>query len=174
MVVQGESILSAGLAFWPQIAGVMISVFAFELIFRTHYIVLVPFVGILILISAGALMLTWGLTTSHGTVLLVNGLLGLGVGSTVAPGLFITGLASPSKALGRIFALVELVRSEADFIMAPVFLELALFFSIGGNLTLHGFRMATWAAEGLAIASFVLALGIYLAGGVAPSEAGPG
>ncbi|HLH98853.1 MAG TPA: hypothetical protein VKW08_27400 [Xanthobacteraceae bacterium] len=38
------------------------------------------------------------------------GLLGLGAGATVSPGLFLAGLSLPTQFIGRILALVELVR----------------------------------------------------------------
>jgi hypothetical protein len=47
-------------------------------------------------------------------------LLGFGAGAGVAPALFMAGLSAPSDRLGPTFALVELLRSEAAFRVAPV------------------------------------------------------
>jgi MFS family permease len=46
--------------------------------------------------------------------------LGFGAGAAVAPGLFMGGLSVPSSKIGPTFALVELLRSEAAFILAPI------------------------------------------------------
>jgi len=56
---------------------------------------------------------------------LIAALFGFGAGATVAPGLFQAALSMPSRQLGPAFALVELLRSEAAFLIAPLLLHVA-------------------------------------------------
>lgn len=51
-------------------------------------------------------------------------LLGIAAGAPVAPGLWLASLSLQSSLVGRTVAVVELVRSEADFIAAPVLLKI--------------------------------------------------
>lgn len=128
--------LATGLLFWPEVIGTIITAFALGAVLRTRALVLLPLIGMMVLIGAGALMLHLRADTPTVLVLAATGLLGLGAGATVAPGLWVAGFALPSKMIGRTFALVELVRSEADFIIAPVLLGVAVTVSGGGeNLT---------------------------------------
>lgn len=52
----------------------------------------------------------------------------------MSPGLFIAAFSLPSKLVGRSFALIELVRSGADFILAPILLRTARVMSHGAPL----------------------------------------
>jgi hypothetical protein len=52
--------------------------------------------------------------------------LGLGTGASVAPGLFSAAYCLPVKQIGRTFAVVELLRSAAAFLLAPVVLAIAM------------------------------------------------
>jgi hypothetical protein len=68
--------------------------------------------------------------------------------------------------VGRTFALVELVRSEADFILAPVILQVARALSESAKLTAHGIHEAVWITILITIASTGLCVALYVAGGV--------
>jgi hypothetical protein len=119
--------LSAGLLFWPQGAGVVVAAVLFAAIFRTRFVPVMAMSGLGILLAAGVVLESLG-RPGHGgdgTVLVAAGMLGFGAGATVSPGLFIAGLAAPSRQVGPAFALVELLRSEATYIVAPIVLDVA-------------------------------------------------
>ncbi len=60
--------------------------------------------------------------------------------------------------VGRTFALVELVRSEADFIMAPVLLQVAEVASGGSTPSRVGIIYAIWVTTVIAIAATIFML----------------
>jgi hypothetical protein len=93
-------------------------------------------------------------------------LLGLGAGATVSPGLYLAGLSLPSRIIGRIFALVELVRSVADFIISPIMVELAGAGASGGGASAAGIRDAIWITLGVTLAMTLFGVGSYLLGNV--------
>ena len=93
------------------------------------------------------------LAASYRPIVLAAG--GLGAGATVSPGLWLAGFSLPAQMVGRAFALVELVRSEADFIMAPVLLQVAQLSSGGWNLRAEGLRNAIWVRLLITIAGTV-------------------
>jgi hypothetical protein len=90
------------------------------------------------------------------------GLLGLGVGAAVSPGLFIAGFSLASAQIQRVFALIELQRGVTAFLFAPVLLYLA---GILAPETAAGISDAAWICFGLSVFGVVLALLIFLAGG---------
>ncbi|MGO8779231.1 MAG: hypothetical protein ACLQKK_10020 [Rhodomicrobium sp.] len=101
--------LAAGLSLCPQIAGVVVSATLLVLLFSTRFLPVLAFGGMLLVIAGGALLAAHG--AKPDVWLGVSGLLGVGAGATVSPGLFMASLSLPSQLIGRIFALVELVRS---------------------------------------------------------------
>jgi MFS family permease len=166
MQVQKQNPLAAGLGFWPTLPGVLLSAALLGLLLRTHYLPLLILSGMLLLIGAGALLANpsgVGNIRVHFTSVAV--LLGLGAGATVAPGLWLAGFSLPSKMVGRTFALVELVRSIADYILAPVILEIAHVASSSTVPTPHGIAEAAWYTTLVIIASTALGVAVYLIGG---------
>lgn len=164
--LQHLSPFAAGVSFWPQIIGTLITAALLGALFRTRYLPLLLLGGMLALSVGGALLLT--LEPGSGAVRFSSAvfLLGLGAGATVSPGLFIAGFALSSEMLGRIFSLVELVRTVPDFVLAPVILEVAMAASGGKKLTLAGFRLALWSNLGLAIAATIFGAALYFGGGL--------
>lgn len=165
--VQHSSMLQAGLTFWPQVIGVIITASLLGLLLRTRALPLLVLCGMLVLIGAGALLLTLhpgpGART---TVLAAAGLLGLGAGATVSPGLYLAGFSLPSRIVGRTFALVELVRSVADFILAPVMLAVARIASGAMHPNTAGLKFAIAVTLGITLAATLGGIALYLLGGV--------
>ncbi|HET7412706.1 MAG TPA: hypothetical protein VFJ18_08590, partial [Pararhizobium sp.] len=157
--------LWAGLSFWPQVVGVVITAAMLGILFRTRYLPVLAFAGMLVIIIGGILLAV--IMPSGNRVLLLSAvaLLGLGAGATVSPGLFLAGLSLPSRILGRIFALIELVRSVADFIMAPVMEKIATATSASPPLSSGGVHEAIILTLIIMAATLVLCLAIYLLGG---------
>lgn len=164
LVVERRPPLSTGLMFWPQVVGVLISAALLGVIVRTRFLPILILVGMLVLLGGGALLLAVEPKESAGVMLAATGLLGLGAGATVSPGLYLAGFSLPSQVIGRIFALIELVRSVADFILAPVMLRVARLISGGQTLAAGGIRPAVWITLAIAGAFTILGVVIYLLG----------
>ena len=75
------------------------------------------------------------------------------------------GLALPSRIIGRTFALVELVRSVADYILAPVMLKVAGVASGQGGLNAAGVHEAIWITLAITMASVLAGVALFLLGG---------
>jgi len=158
--------LRSGLSFWPALVGVLISATLFGPIVRTRLLPAFALGGMLCLIVAAILLLNSATLQVTALEELGYGVLGLGAGATVAPGLWMASLSLESKMVGRIFALVELVRSEANFLMAPIILKIAQGASGGsGAVSTTGFHLGIWITLGLTVTLTVLGVVIYLAGG---------
>ena len=154
-------VLHSGLLLLPLVAGVALSSVLFRrLIVRAGLPVLAAS-GLVAVVAGAALVLP--LTYADGPVWVVPVaamLLGFGAGSCVAPALFLAGLGVESQKIGRAFALIELLRSEAAFLIAPVLIVLAS--HIGG---LTGTRHAIVIALLIAVLGLVLGAFVYVASG---------
>ena len=100
---------------------------------------------------------------SAALTLAAAGLLGLGAGATVSPGLYLAGFAVSSQIIGRVFALVELVRSLADYIIAPVLMQIAREAS-AQKLDLHGVHLSIWITLWFTVAFTVFGVALYVLG----------
>ena len=158
--------LATGLYFWPAALGAVLSAIALGAVIRTRLLVLLPLAGMVLLVGAAALMLFLRPQSPPSFVLALTGLIGLGAGATVGPGLWVAGLALPSKMVGKTFSLVELVRSEADFIIAPILLGVAVLASGGTTLKAGGVHDAVGLTLLVAIVSTVAVAAIFISGGV--------
>lgn len=156
--------LATGLTFWPEVLGAVVAAVVMGLLYTTKYMPLYAFTGMGMLIAAGVLLAMLSAPSSNTQLLAAIGLLGLGAGATVSPGLFIHGWSAQSSLLARIFALVELVRSIADFILAPVMTQVAHVIS-GGKLTSAGVQAAMWLTLWITAAITAFAGALYLLGG---------
>ena len=164
LAVAHRSPLATGILFWPQVLGAILAAWLLGALLRTRLLPALVLAGMLALVAAGALLLGLEPRGSQTTMLAAAGLLGLGAGATVAPALWLAAMSLPVQMVGRTFALVELVRSEADFILAPVVVEVAALASAGETLTAHGIRQAMWVTLWITVGSGALALAVYLGG----------
>jgi MFS family permease len=133
MLIAHLPALSAGLLFWPQVAGALVSSVLLAVVLPTRWLPVFTLAGMLCVLAGGGMLLD---ITSTGSLRLftpATALLGLGAGASVAPGLWFASLSLQSKMVGRIFALVELIRSEANFLFAPIMLAVAIGISGGGT-----------------------------------------
>lgn len=169
MVVHVEKLdpMTAGLRFWPQFIGTIVSALLFGCFIRTRFMAAFAVAGMLVLIAAGIMLLQY--ETGGATALRVCalGALGLGAGATVSPALFLSGLPLRASMLGRLFALIELVRSVADFIIAPVILKIADLTSgrADHSIGMSGFHEAIFVTLMIAIAATAISVGLLLLGG---------
>ncbi len=166
MEVVHRTPLATGLLLWPLAAGVCFTAAALGALLRTRFLPLLVLFGMCCLIGGGALLLLLGPAGSRANTLAAAGLLGLGAGATVSPGLYLAGFPLASRIIGRVFALVELVRSLADYIMAPVLGRIAEAGSFQKPLDWPGVREATWIALWITIAFTVIGTAMWIAGGM--------
>jgi hypothetical protein len=163
--------LGAGLAFWPMLPTALVGAAALIFLVPTRWLPVLVLGGMLCLIAAA-----WMLTLLGGSraslpppdaKAIIQGaaaLLGLGAGATVSPALWLAGFSLPSKMVGRVFALVEMVRSIADFMLAPVMLEIMHMASWSPQPTPHGIATAAWYMLLISGAATLLVSAVYLLG----------
>ncbi|HWD84293.1 MAG TPA: MFS transporter [Solirubrobacteraceae bacterium] len=147
--------------FLPQFAGALLTAVIFGLLFRTRYMVTLPFAGSLAL--AGGIVVVTGI--AHGPNVLVivgSALMGIGVGSAVSPALFVAGFSLASVQIQRVFALIELLRAVAAFMVAPVLLHLAM--TVNGGPKRAGLETGLWICFGLVLTGFSVALYLFILG----------
>ena len=113
-----------------------------------HYL---PLVG-MALLAAGIVVFRIALPANQPLVLLGSALTGLALGATVAPALFVAGFSLQSASLQRVFAIIELLRAVAAFMVAPILAHFAV--TAAADLT-AGTGYALWIGFGLAIGGAV-------------------
>ena len=148
--------------FWPELGGALATAVLFAMLFRTRFIPVLALCG-LALLAGGAAILTGVATESLTLVAIAVGLIGLGVGASVSPALFIAGFSVRSDQIQRVFALVELLRGVAAFLVAPVILHFAKTVSSHPAV---GTNIAIWVCLGIACAGLLAALYLFILGRV--------
>jgi MFS family permease len=144
-----------------QLLGVAVAAWLFKIMLNTRWLPVLAFSGLFVVAVGGAVLLA--LPAASFPVLAVGALLlGFGAGAGVAPGLFMGGLSVPSNQLGPTFALVELLRSEAAFLVGPVLLHVAM---IAGSA---GLSIAIEIMIALLVFTLIAVVAVLLLGGAAP------
>jgi MFS family permease len=139
--------------FWPEFGAAVIAALLFAAVFETRLIPVLAFSG-LVMLGGGAAVLSGVATGPEALVAVGSGLVGLGVGASVSPALFVAGFSQESSRLQRVFALVELLRGVAAFMFAPLLLHLAKTVSPDPAT---GAKIGIWICFGVAVAG---ALGV--------------
>ncbi|GAA5185248.1 hypothetical protein GCM10023322_28630 [Rugosimonospora acidiphila] len=156
--------LRLGLLFLPEFAGAVITAIVFAAVFTTralHYFALAG----MICLSAGIAIVAASVPPSTAVTLIGTALIGLGVGASVTPALFIAGFSLRNIALQRVFAIVELLRAVAAFMVTPILLYIATTVS---SRTADGIRTGLWVCLGISVGGTLLAISLYVLGGVRP------
>jgi MFS family permease len=156
--------LHLGLLYLPELGGALITGLALGAVLRHRTLQYLPLVG-MGLLAAGIAVFRIELPPSQALTLIGSGLTGLGLGATVAPALFVAGFSLPSANLQRVFAIVELLRAVAAFMIAPVFAHFAV--TVGGSPA-AGTGIVLWIGLGLAVGGSVIAVVLYVLGGARP------
>lgn len=158
------SALHLGLLYLPEFGGAVIAAVAFGRAFRTellHYFVLAG----LVFLAAGILVMNAAQPPTSALIGVGSGLVGIGVGASVVPALFIAGFSLRSNNVQRVFAIIELVRAVAAFLTGPILLYIAT--TVSTDLA-AGTRTALWICFALAAAGIVTGIALYWASGVGP------
>ncbi|MFI6762832.1 MFS transporter [Micromonospora sp. NPDC050417] len=156
--------LELGLLYLPEFGGAVIAAIVFAKLFTTRALHYFALVGMLSLVSGIALVAA---SVPPGTTrtLIATGLIGVGVGASVTPALFIAGFSLRNNALQRVFAIVELLRAVAAFMIAPILLYVA---ATVGDTPAEGARVALWICLGVSAGGTLLAILLYPLGGIRP------
>jgi MFS family permease len=156
--------LHLGLLFLPELAGALLTAVVLGVVLKRRELHYLPLVGMAFL-AAGIGVLRIQVPPTQALTLIGSGLTGVGLGAAVAPALFVAGFSLPAASLQRVFAIVELLRAVAAFMVAPVFAHFAA--TVGGS-PIAGTGIVLWIGLGIAIVGAVAAVGLYALGGARP------
>ncbi len=156
--------LHLGLLYLPELAGAVVTAILLGQLLNKRAIQYLPLAGMAFL-TAGIAVFLIKVPSSQALTLVGSGLTGIGLGATVAPALFVAGFSLPATNLQRVFAIVELMRAVAAFMIAPIFAHLAS--TVGGGLD-GGTTTALWVGLAVAISGTVIGVAIYALSGARP------
>jgi MFS family permease len=154
--------LHLGALYIPEFAGALIAAvtFGFVLLRRAiTYFVLAA----MIVLSAGIVVINGMIPPTQALTLIGSGLIGLGLGGSVAPALFMAVYSTSVANAQKVFAIVELLRGLAAFMWVPVIAHFAA--TVGGNPN-HGTRLALWICLGISVTGALTAVALYVLGRV--------
>ena len=161
-----DSPVRIGLLYLPEFGGAVVTAIALGAVIRRRAMHYLPLVG-MIFLAAGIAVFLVEVPASPKLTLVGSALTGVGLGGTVAPALFVAGFSLPSANLQRVFAIVELFRAVAAFMVAPIFVRLAA--TTGGSLD-AGTSNALWIGLGLAVGGGLIGVVIYMLSAARPQE----
>ena len=164
LVTEQRGALQAGLLYLPELVGALLAAVCLGIVIERRSLIYLPPVGMGFL-AAGIVVFMLQVPAGTGVALVGSGLTGVGLGATVAPALFGAGFTQLAPTLQRVFAMVELLRAVAAFLLAPIFVYLAA--SIGGS-SVAGTRVVLWISLAIVVVGTALAVAVYVAGGARP------
>jgi MFS family permease len=157
--------LHLGLLFLPELGGALLTAVILGAVLKTRELHYLPLVGMAFL-AAGIAVFRIQVPATQSLTLIGAGLTGIGLGAAVAPALFVAGFSLPAASLQRVFAIVELLRAVAAFMVAPVFAHFAA--TVGGN-PIAGTGIVLWIGLGIAITGALAAVALYALGRARPA-----
>ena len=166
VLLQTYSPVHVGLLYLPELGGAIVMAFVFGAVITRRAMHYLPLVG-MALLAAGIVTFQFALPANQPLVLLGAALTGLALGATVAPALFVAGFSLQSASLQRVFAIIELLRAVAAFMVAPIFAHFAV--TAAADLA-TGTGYALWIGLGLAIGGAVFGVAIYALSGARPQR----
>ena len=131
LLAERYSPLHVGLLYLPELAGATLTAVLLGVVIDKRALQYLPVVG-MVFLAAGIAVFRIQLPPTQALTLIGSGLTGIGLGASVAPALFTAGFSLPAATLQRVFAIVELLRAVAAFMIAPVFAHLAV--TVGGDV----------------------------------------
>ena len=166
VLLQTYSPVRVGLLYLPELGGAVVMAFVFGIVITRRAMHYLPLVG-MALLAAGIVVFRIALPANQPLVLLGAALTGLALGATVAPALFVAGFSLQSASLQRVFAIIELLRAVAAFMVAPILAHFAVTAAADLNT---GTGYALWIGFGLAIGGAVFGVAIYVLSGARPQR----
>jgi MFS family permease len=158
--------LHLGALYLPELLGAIITAVILGNVINRRGLQFLPFIGMFFL-AAGILVFRIQVPSNEGLTLVASLLTGIGLGATVAPALFAAGFALRATSLQRVFAIVELLRAVAAFMIAPIFAHFAL--NVSGGLN-EGVGIALWVGFALAILGATIPVVLYWLSGARPAK----
>jgi hypothetical protein len=143
------------------VGGATLTALLFGAIFFTRWTPVLAICGLLVLVAAGGIV-TGAASGTNLQTAIAAGAIGLGVGASVSPALFVTGFSLESGELPRVFALIELLRGVAAFLAGPLLLHLA---ETAGAGPAEGTEVAALVATGTVLLGAALAVTVFVLGG---------
>ena len=156
--------LHVGLLFVPELIAAAITAAAFGVVFRTRLIHYFALTGLAFL-AAGIAVLRITIPPTSTLALVGSGLVGVGIGASVTPALFLAGFSLRSASIQRVFAILELLRAVAAFMIVPILLHFATTLT---GLATPAMNTALWICFGLSAGAGVVGIGLYWLGRVRP------
>lgn len=166
VLLQTYSPVHVGLLYLPELGGAVVMAVVFGIVITRRAMHYLPLVG-MVLLAAGILVFQFALPANQPLVLIAAGLTGLALGATVAPALFVAGFSLQSNSLQRVFAIIELFRAVAAFMVAPILAHFAM--TVSSDLGV-GTRYALWIGFGLAVGGAVFGVAVYALSGARPQR----
>jgi len=156
--------LHLGLLYLPELGGAVLASIVFGAVFSTRLIHWFTLFGMACL-AAGILVIRGAIPPTTTLTLAGSALIGVGVGASVVPALFLAGFSLRSASIQRVFAILELMRAFAAFMIVPI---LAHFAISAAGLPTPAMSTALWVCFGLAVGGTLLGVLVYVLGGSAP------
>jgi nucleotide-binding universal stress UspA family protein/MFS family permease len=166
VLAERYSPIHIGLLYLPEVGGAVLTSFILGAVISRKAMHYLPAAG-MICLAAGIAVFRIEVPSSQALALVGSALTGIGLGATVAPALFVAGFSLPSANLQRVFAIVELMRAVAAFMIAPIFIHYAV--TVGGSLN-AGTGSALWIGLALAVIGLIFGVTIYALSGARPQK----
>jgi nucleotide-binding universal stress UspA family protein/MFS family permease len=157
--------LHLGLLYIPELCAAVITAVVFGAVFSTRLIHVFALTG-MVFLTAGIVLLRDAIPPTSTLTLVGSGLVGVGIGASVAPALFLAGFSLRSASIQRVFAVLELLRAVAAFMVAPILLHFAI---TATGVPTAAMNTALWICFGLSAGGAIVGVALYLLGGVRPS-----
>ena len=164
VLLQTYSPVHVGLLYLPELGGAVVMAVVFGIVITRRAMHYLPLAG-MGLLAAGILVFQVALPANQPLVLVAAALTGLALGATVAPALFVAGFSLQSNSLQRVFAIIELFRAVAAFMVAPILAHFAM--TASADLRV-GTGYALWIGFGLAVGGAVFGVAVYAFSGARP------
>ena len=157
--------LHLGLLYIPELVAAIVIAFAFGAVFSRRLIHYFALTGMAFLV-AGILVLRSAIPPTSTLTLVGSGLTGVGIGASVTPALFLAGFSLRSASIQRVFAMLELLRAVAAFMIVPILLHFGTTLT---GLPTPAMGTVLWICFGLAVGGAIAGVLLYLLGRVRPS-----
>ncbi|WP_206428567.1 universal stress protein [Mycolicibacterium stellerae] len=166
VLLESFSPVQVGLIYLPELGGAVVMAVVFGFVISRKAMHYLPLVG-MALLAAGILVFSYALPANQSLAMVGSALTGLALGAAVAPALFVAGFSLQSASLQRVFAIIELLRAVAAFMVAPILAHVAD--ALPGDLA-AGTGTTLWIGFGLAIGGAVFGVAIYVLSGARPQK----
>jgi nucleotide-binding universal stress UspA family protein len=166
VLMEGFSPVQVGLIYLPEVGGAIVMAVVFGYVITRRAMHYLPLVG-MALLAAGIVAFRFALPGNVPLALVGSLLTGLALGATVAPALFVAGFSLQSASLQRVFAIIELLRAVAAFMVAPILAHVAD--ALPGDLN-AGTGVTLWIGLGLSIGGAIFGIVIYVLSGARPQK----